>query len=212
MMSRPDFPWEGIPCIVYAYKTYEEEVEAFRRLNKDRRSLSTRDDHHAALEEGDKLAIAVEKLVQSFGMYIGSHPHDRNCIKGVATLYTCYEGNFLLLQWTMSMLRYMQGLEEENRSSWQMIKADHLAGLFWLVYNAQKQNKQLTKVQVSKLRNTPLSAFAATVCENQDYGAKAAPGKATSLGHTGRKALYARRILYWLNLGRQAENRTEVEI
>ncbi|GHV17369.1 hypothetical protein FACS189425_03470 [Clostridia bacterium] len=57
-------------AIVLTGLTYEQEAELFRRLNKDKREVSTFDDFHAGLEAKDEMCVKINDIIKANGFQI----------------------------------------------------------------------------------------------------------------------------------------------
>jgi|GEM_PF-743879 len=58
-------------AVVLTGRTYEQEAELFRRLNKDKRGITTFDDFNAALEAKDEMCVKINEIVKAHGYQIG---------------------------------------------------------------------------------------------------------------------------------------------
>jgi hypothetical protein len=73
-------------AIVLTGLTYEQEAELFRRLNKDKREVSTFDDFRAGLEAKDETCVTISEIVKNNGFQIGKSK-TFYCIQSIKALF-----------------------------------------------------------------------------------------------------------------------------
>ena len=99
-LKRSDI--EMLPCLIFNTTEPAEEAGAFIKIQKERKPISTVDQHRAALVSSDPIAIEVEQLIQSAGRKASS-ASGAGTVGCLSTLYSLMRNNknFLHRLWPL---------------------------------------------------------------------------------------------------------------
>lgn len=121
MVAAEKLGYDVLPACVFTGLGVPEEAAIFEQLGTARRALKTYDRFRAAITRGDPEAIAIQALVDSLGLEIGSKFPEQ--IIAVGALRSCYRRDGIQLERTLVNLKEAW---PDRAPAGDMIKGMHL--------------------------------------------------------------------------------------
>lgn len=118
---------QRVPCLVYTGLTVEEEARIFRLMNAESVSPKALDIFRARLTEGEEVAVGINTIANSLGLYITpvSSATSIQCIAAMERVYVMGGANILLM--SLRTIKAVWGKQADAHN--QVYLADMVMGL-----------------------------------------------------------------------------------
>lgn len=114
-----------VPCMVFVFEDISDEARVFYDFNNQRKTVSSFDNHKAALIAKDELALKAESLVKKYGYNIVKNSPGLFQIKSIGAIYRMIKNDESIADKTFSILAKVAEGDE--------IQAKEMLGLSYLI-------------------------------------------------------------------------------